>query len=251
MKIEGIEVTFGADPEFAVYNQNKRMYVSPYDILPGTKAEPYRLKDGACQVDGMAAEFNVDPCQNAKELYEKSIFVKDQVLELMQQNTKDVLVLYPVCHVEFKSEYFNELPLEIREVGCSVDYSGHTGDELNSPVTETGRMRYFGGHIHVGFTDVKDPMEPSHLTECIYLMNSHSPFYHNIYMPRLFNAARTEEFIRYEVYRQRFRPKPYGIEIRTFGNTWLRSQDYTDAAVGSITAGFRYALRNGNQAVGF
>lgn len=54
-----MKLLVGADPELFVSDNGK--LVSCHGLLPGTKAEPHRVERGAVQVDGMAAEFNIDP----------------------------------------------------------------------------------------------------------------------------------------------------------------------------------------------
>ena len=243
MKINDFDFTLGADPEMAVYNVTKGMYVSPYDILPGSKAEPYRVKDGAIQVDGFAAEFNIDPCETEEEFVEKAFFVKDQMLEIMQANSKDKLELHAYGTVTFDQKYFDSIPDSVKEVGCSPDYK-KDGKEALSPVSDTDTTRYFGGHIHLGWTKVKDPHEIGHFLDCRFLNQYvHDRLFYHYYsteshyywqLPERLKAApqpilRKAAYAqgdRAAVYGQRFRPKNYGVELRHFGNFWMLHKEY-------------------------
>ena len=55
-------MTFGCDPELFVVNGNDE-FVYP-EWIPGNKEEPHPVEHGAVQIDGMAAEFNIDPCRS-------------------------------------------------------------------------------------------------------------------------------------------------------------------------------------------
>ncbi len=55
--------TFGCDPELFVIN-DEGVFVSAEGLIPGDKQNPYKVPGGAIQVDGMAAEFNIDPVTN-------------------------------------------------------------------------------------------------------------------------------------------------------------------------------------------
>ena len=56
------KILVGADPELFLAKNGQ--FVSAHNLLPGTKYEPFPVKSGAIQVDGMAAEFNIDPVEN-------------------------------------------------------------------------------------------------------------------------------------------------------------------------------------------
>ena len=55
-----IEAKVGADPEIFLGDADGGL-VSAYGLIKGDKEHPFPVTNGAVQVDGMAAEFNIDP----------------------------------------------------------------------------------------------------------------------------------------------------------------------------------------------
>ena len=66
-------ILIGADPELFLKDVTTGKFVSAEDdngpLIPGTKADPFEVKGGAIQVDGVAAEFNINAAKNFKEFY--------------------------------------------------------------------------------------------------------------------------------------------------------------------------------------
>ncbi len=60
-----LALTIGCDPE-AFLKQAGR-FVSAHGLIPGTKAMPHHVDNGAVQVDGMAVEFNINPASDATQ----------------------------------------------------------------------------------------------------------------------------------------------------------------------------------------
>jgi hypothetical protein len=67
-------ILIGADPELFVFTRSGKP-VSAHDLIPGTKYEPHEVGNGAVQVDGVAAEFNIDPAANEDEFFFNIAFV--------------------------------------------------------------------------------------------------------------------------------------------------------------------------------
>jgi len=200
MKLEDLNITFGADPEVAVLNTKTREYISPWDILPGTKDKPHRVQNGCVQVDGMAAEFNIDPAETFVEFFANIQSVYTQLEKIIKDNGGKHLSLIQTHSASYSKEYFDSLPDSIREVGCSPDFDALTGRELQSPVSDKDTTRYFGGHIHIGWT--KDASGDDHFIECRVVTAKLSPLF-------------TSYSLRHKKYgSNRFRPKSYGVELR-------------------------------------
>ena len=62
-----MELKIGCDPELWIFDKKLGKIISAHGLFPGTKAEPYAVTHGAVQVDGMAAEFNINPASSAEE----------------------------------------------------------------------------------------------------------------------------------------------------------------------------------------
>jgi hypothetical protein len=209
-----VKITIGADPELFLKEKSTGKLISAHDLLPGTKLKPYPVANGAVQVDGVAAEFNIDPAQNA---------------EMFSSNCNSVMaklgVMLPTAHLQimpaviFDKEYFKTLPVNVRELGCNVDYNAWTGQPNPAPDGESTTLRTAAGHIHIGWTRVPDPMDPTHFSDCCAVVKQLDYY---LGAPSLLwdsdNRRRT-------LYGKAgaFRPKTYGLEYRTPSNRWLIS----------------------------
>ena len=60
-----MEILVGCDPEVFVKKNNQ--FVSAHGLIRGDKKNPFPVKDGAVQVDGMALEFNINPAHSENE----------------------------------------------------------------------------------------------------------------------------------------------------------------------------------------
>lgn len=210
----------GADPEVFCQHTGTGMFISAHDLVPGTKAMPVKVPGGAVQVDGVAAEFNVDPTDNAEEFINNI----NRVFKTMEgmvkaQNGNLILVAEPTA--VFDRTYFESLPDEAKELGCDPDFNAWTDGKQN-PMPDAARtFRTGGGHIHLGWQDPNIVFDDSaaHLYDCIEMTKQLDAV---LYIPSL---AWDRDRQRQMLYGKRgsFRPKPYGVEYRSLSNAWLRS----------------------------
>lgn len=217
VKIKDFEFTIGADPEVFVMDSSGP--VSAYGMIPGTKADPFKVKNGAVQVDGMALEFNINPAKNEKE-FNTNI---DSVLTILREMTPGYELMFePVAH--FGEDYIRSQPKEARELGCDPDYNAYTGLANPSP-NVNAPFRTASGHIHIGWTKPKDdkwPTEydvtdPGHFEACCMLAKTLDLY---LGVPSI---VWDKDVTRQELYGKpgTFRPKPYGMEYRVLSNKWL------------------------------
>ena len=113
--------TFGADPELFVLNSEGKV-VSCHDFLPGTKARPCAVPGGAVQVDGTAAEFNINPSSTFEEFNDNINSVLDSLRSMLPAG--HTLAAIP-AH-EYEEDYFNTLPYLAIELGCMPDFDAWT-----------------------------------------------------------------------------------------------------------------------------
>ena len=83
--------TFGCDPEVFIVDA-KGKAVSAAGIIPGTKANPYKVKNGAVQRDGMAAEFNIDPVTNFADFNRNITSVMKEMREMLPEGHSFAIV---------------------------------------------------------------------------------------------------------------------------------------------------------------
>jgi hypothetical protein len=221
------KITVGADPEVFLQDKEGKL-ISAVGLVKGTKSNPFVVNNGAVQLDGMAAEFNIDPVGQAR-LFKRNInSVMKQLDSMVGENT-----LTPLPTAHFGAEYIASQPEEARILGCEPDFNAYTGRENPKPDVETP-FRTGAGHIHVGFTNVVDPKSESHMQDCRLL----AAVMDNILaVPSILFDDDCE---RRQLYGKAgaFRPKTYGMEYRTLSNKWLSHPKLIDWAFKSTVLAF-------------
>ena len=71
------EILIGCDPE--VFVKKDGLFKSAHGLIKGDKKNPFKIRSGAVQVDGMALEFNIDPAHNEDEF----VFLVNDVFDQM------------------------------------------------------------------------------------------------------------------------------------------------------------------------
>jgi len=208
-----ISFSIGADPEFFVAKRGKP--VSAYGLIPGTKDNPHKVAYGAVQVDGMALEFNINPANGEAGFIRNINSVMKQILEMVPDYE-----YYPLPVAEFGADYIEAQPEDAKRLGCDPDFNAYTGRPNPTPDGKRP-FRTAAGHIHVGWTQDVDPMDPTHFEACCILTKMLDVF---VGVPSLL-WDRDQK--RRELYGKAgaFRPKSYGMEYRTLSNAWVNNVD--------------------------
>lgn len=216
-----LKVRIGCDPEIFFRDRQTGKFISAHDRIPGTKVDPFKVPGGAIQVDGTAAEINIDPAMSIQE-FQGNV---NRVITNLRERVPGVDLVYDPT-VEFDRDYFESLPKETRELGCNPDFCAWTEKVNPSPDGDSTTMRTASGHIHVGWRsdDDKDnplvnPNDPVHFEDCISVVKQLD------YYVGMFAIRWDPDVKRRSLYGKAgaFRPKPYGVEYRTPSNVWLRS----------------------------
>jgi hypothetical protein len=208
---------FGCDPECFILNTETGKHVSAEGLIPGTKGEPYPVKFGAVQVDGMAAEFNIDPVTNFKDFNRNIQAVINQLQKMLPAN--HVLDFIPA--VEFDPEVFDAAPDKAKELGCSPDFNAWTG-EVNPPPAYPNNpfLRTASGHIHVGWCDDGDLTDEQHLMNCRDLVKQFDWFLGGWSVTVDADPTRRKLYGRAGACRY----KTYGVEYRVLSNFWVNDR---------------------------
>lgn len=207
-----MKYTIGCDPELFAYNTSSEKFISAHPYVKGTKENPFPVGDGATQLDGVAAEFNIFPCRTVEQFVARIRSVK-QDMEEMFYNPDIELRAEPVAW--FNEEYFNLLPDKVKELGCMPDFNAYTREVNDPPVTDKP-FRTGSGHIHVGY-NTDDITRSSY---DVGVMNRVKQLDYTLYPLSLLWDSSQE---RRELYGApgAFRFKPYGFEYRVLSNKWV------------------------------
>lgn len=222
MIIDNVKFTFGCDPElFIGRTQDKKVYFVGADgLIPGSKEEPYKVKNGAIQVDGMAAELNIDPVDNEEDFVGNiSSVIKD-----IKDRLPKGYGLFSSPTAEFSKEEWEKQPDHAKILGCNPDFNAYTGKANPSP-DANHTFRSGAGHIHVGWGvdfDKNDPELHAAARFLAILMD----YYVGGPLSRVAN-----DYKRMELYGRPgcYRTTSFGFEYRSPSNFWLSSEELVRA----------------------
>jgi hypothetical protein len=233
------DLKIGADPEIFLKEKGTNVHVPAYNIIPGNKKNPYKVKDGAVQVDGLAVEFNINPASSREEFTNNVLSVMQSLQEMLPKNlefSRQISVGFPV-------KTYNELPKEAKEIGCDPSLSAYSS-KFESPysVSEEHILynRSVGGHIHIGWTENADIKDIGHLDACRELTKQLDCY---VGLPCL--LFENSNFRRnYFGLAGEYRPKPYGVEYRTPSNFWIWDTSTINMVYNQTVAAFNDFVYN-------
>lgn len=236
VKVNNRNFTIGADPELFVKKKKEKenFFWCADGLIPGSKEEPFKVKGGAIQVDGMAVEFNINPVKT-KLQFESNI--KSVVTELRKYLGPDYS-LWAVPVANFREKDFDEAPKKAKILGCEPDWNAYKED-INPAPDSKHKFRTGAGHIHIGWGSGFDTRDPNLLDACFHLVKFMDK---NIGEPL---SSVSGDWKRRELYGDlgAFRPKSYGLEYRTPSNFWLTNRKLThwvwDQTVKSLQDAFK------------
>lgn len=207
--------TFGCDPEVFIFDTQDRP-VSAAGILPGTKAEPFKVEDGAIHVDGMAGEINIHPASTFSEFNRRI----GRVLDELQSRLPDGYTWKALPSITFDEKVFMSAPDEAKELGCSPDFDAWTGDISPVPEPENPLSRCAGGHLHIGWRPDGEA-DAEHIENCRDLVKQLD------WHLAGWSLRLDEDANRRKMYGKAgaHRVKPYGVEYRTLSNFWITTRD--------------------------
>jgi hypothetical protein len=208
-------ITFGCDPELFVINPEGE-FVTAAGLIPGTKESPYKVEHGAVQVDGMAAEFNIDPVTNFED-FDRNV---TSVMKTLKKMLPKGYSLACVPSVTFSEKAWEEAPDDAKILGCTPDFNAWEGTVNPPPDGEiTPRFRTAAGHVHVGWTEGMDARDPDHYKYCTDLVKQLDWYL------GAWSTKKDKDTERRRLYGKAgsMRFKPYGVEYRVLSNFWVRT----------------------------
>lgn len=224
----------GADPE--LFFKRRGEFIAAGALIPGTKKAPHKVFDGAVQVDGLAAEFNIEPAVDERQFLHHIDSVMGQLRRMVPREYE--LSITATAH--FDPEYMSKQPDEAKQLGCDPDFNAYNG-QVNPRPMQHATMRTAAGHIHLGWTAGRDVMDPRHYASCCVMVKQ-LDFY--LGLPSVILDKDTQ---RKEMYGKAgaFRPKPYGLEYRVLSNFWLLTPKLKQWAYRNTKAGFEKLATEG------
>lgn len=211
-----MEILVGCDPELFV--RRGGVFQSAHGLIKGDKKNPFPVKNGAVQVDGMALEFNISPAHSQEEFYMNIT----SVMNTLRQMVPDYeMVATPVA--DFTEEVIKAQPAEALELGCEPDYNGWMLGENQRPDGNVP-FRTASGHVHIGWTKEADITDLDYFDRCAGVVRQ-LDFFLGLGSLLFDNDVR-----RRELYGKAgaFRPKSYGCEYRVLSNRWLSDKKLID-----------------------
>lgn len=203
--------TFGCDPELFIVDIGGNP-VPASRFIPGTKESPFAVPMGAIQVDGMAAEFNINPVDNYHDFnYNCSVVVNH-----LSDRIGGGFHLSDKPTVEFSEKEWEDAPPMAKEMGCTPDFNAWTGDVNPPPDVGDSRVRSAGGHIHIGWTEGAVLSDEKHVQNCRDLVKQ-LDWYVGAWGARVdTDPTRRKLYGRAGACRY----KDYGVEYRVPSNFW-------------------------------
>ena len=241
-----MKIKIGCDPELFVKDAKTGEIISAHDLLPGTKVDPYKVAAGAVQVDGAAAEFNIDPSNSPAEFVRNIKTVMDQLKVMLKDNQFHIEPF-----VTFPKDYFTKLPESVRELGCNPDWNAWTGQVNPAPEGDSTTLRTASGHLHIGWCEGMEPHSTFHFEDCCSVVKQLD------YYLGMTSLIWDKDPTRRQLYGKAgaFRPKPYGVEYRVLSNVWLKSQrlqewiwHVTQKAINDLSSGNNMWVKYGDYA---
>lgn len=213
-------VKIGCDPEGFIVRKDGK-FISAAGLFPGTKKDPHQLEGGAVQVDGVALEFNIVAAETEEQFLGNIDKVVKQLDELVTKVDKDLkLKFVPIA--TFEPEDWEKVDPEAKVLGCDPDYNALNGEINTNPTEKLDKqpVRTAAGHIHIGWTKDEDPQSFQHFVDCRYIAAQFHQKHMKFYAPR-----DDAEYRRLQFYGHHgsFRPKSYGVELRSPSNLWVQS----------------------------
>lgn len=231
----------GTDPELFLRDKVTKDFVSAYGNFPGTKQNPFPIEKGAVQVDGMALEFNITPATTVDEFDDNIAVVLTQLDEMVRKVSNEIEIAFEPF-AAFDPDYFSICDFESKILGCDPDFD-EFGNEKTPPEGMQDRpFRTAAGHVHIGFTENQNPLAAEHFENCKVIARQ----FKNIkgYVPVTWSET---ERCKYYGAPPSFRPKTYGIELRSPSNLWVqnsktRREMFITTYKNMIELGAKYAL---------
>lgn len=201
-------VTIGSDPEFFIANNIDYKPTAACGKFGGTKGSPIPIdRYGGYLEDGCAIEINPEPQTTGFNAFKIFKHLKDNIA--VKVLTPKNFIFLPNSEVEFTEDELSHPMAKV--IGCAVDYDAYDIGRPRQPpsISDFGNWRFAGGHIHVGINPWPKSV-PRHVFAQLmdfYMLAPWHVFDHQTLRRAQYGLPGL------------FRPKPYGLEYRSFSNS--------------------------------
>jgi hypothetical protein len=166
------------------------------------------LPDGfAVQEDNAALEFNIQPYKSIRHfqegVYAALIHIKNLLPAGVAYDTENSSLVFDEKYLQIPS---------LQTFGCEPDYNAFTMETNDRPIPKCPGFRTAAAHVHIGWENPSDD-------DRLELVRLADVF---VSMPSVFSQG-APDLERRTLYGKAgaFRPKPYGVEHRVLGNSWI------------------------------
>lgn len=216
-----LRLSFGADPELAIYDNERQKMVSAIPVIGHDKDNPIMLgKDIKFYHDNILSEMAFPPSETVAKMVESFHSVFQKASKKLGKRYK----LVPKAAHQFDDEALSD-PRAL-ESGCSPTLAVYR-KEQNPPFVFKDAWRFAGGHIHIGNRDYAEQPDG-------HLMNWESKELAirllDVYLGTssvIFDKDPSSVKRRQICEAGQFRAPEYGVEYRPLGNWYLRSPETT------------------------
>jgi len=237
--------TIGGDPEFFIYidKKGKRKLVTADKVLPG-KGKKADANRGQAFFDGVQAEINPN-FNGCRETFAWNIqeCLKYIYNVACKKFPKDKVIFAPLASVPITANDLKYADSECSRFGCSPDSNIYTEEKMEYPDGKKFMTRFSGGHIHLGFSDIKYMKVMKDANKLYNLIKAFD------YIPGIMSVALSqgkEEESRRNYYGKAgtYRIQKHGIEYRTLSSYWLTSPFLTSLVTSLVRDAFTIVYNN-------
>jgi hypothetical protein len=162
------EITFGSDPEFGIFFNDKP--ISGIGLIGGSKKEPMDIGEGCgVQEDNVMAEITIPPVKTKSDFIKYIQYGRKRIAEILHQNTGLEFEIKSISSARYDEE---ELDNPVAKLfGCEPSYCIYTKSVSPRPTPEEiGNLRSAGFHIHCGIPKLLSMKDRVHFIFCMDIM---------------------------------------------------------------------------------
>lgn len=223
-KPENIQLTFGADPEIFIYDNEEKRIVSAIPVVKRDKYDPHKLDEHVnFYFDNCMGEFTVKPAASKEEFIKNIGNSLKLINEFLIGEYKNRYSIKIQAAHEFDPEFLEHE--DALKIGCNPEYNADTVSDVVPP-DFSGNLRSAGAHYAIGSARLSEDHFLSQFQTKIDLVKLFDYF---VAIPFTLIDTDSTSAMRRKIYGKKasHRPKDaygsLGVEYRVLSNFWLNS----------------------------